>query len=478
MKLLKNYLYNLSYQILAIIIPIVTLPYISRVLEVDGIGKYSFSLAIVNYFILMGMVGISTYGSRQIAYVRENKKKLEETFWAINIIKFFTMGLSILLYLLYTIFLVSSSDKLLYLLQGLTLIGSLFDITWFFIGIEDFKKTALRNSIVKIIGVMLIFTFVRSKEDLWLYALILSSSMLVGQLVLWKDIGTNIKYKGVSKSELIYHFKGTMHLWLPTISINVYTSFDTILLGYFTNDIQVGLYENSQKIVKVITTITTTVATVSIPKVSNLYIKKDNEQLNDLLLRSFAIVSLLAIPMTFGIISISNSLVPWFYGDGFETISFLLKLSAWLIITLSWSSLFGRQILVSFGRENKFSVAVTVGAISNLILNFIFIPRFGASGAIIASVFSEFLGMFIMMYYASSLINLKKAFSYIPKYFACSLVMSLMVYQLGEYLGYSIFTTIIQGFTGVSVYIVLIIILKDENLRYLINTFKSKRQKK
>lgn len=472
MKIIKNYVYNLTYQLLAILLPIITTPYISRVLEADGVGKYSVSAAVANYFVLFGMLGISTYGSRQIAYVRDDKEMLQQTFWEINILRFITMGISITAYSIYLFFFVSNQDKLIYLVLLFSLIASLFEISWFFSGIEDFKKTTTRNIVVKLISVILIITLVRKKSDLWLYALIIALSTLMGQIILWKDIIGKIRFVRPSCNNVKIHFKQTMRLWLPTLSINVYTSLDKVMLGYFASESQAGLYENSQKIVKIITTITTSLATVTVPTVSNIFKNRDKDQFTNIINKSFSVVSFIAIPMSFGIMAIRDSFVPWFFGRGYEDISKLLLISSWLVITLSWSSIFGRQILLSCGKEHYYTISVTIGAILNIILNSILIIRIQATGALLASTIAEYTGMFIMMYFSNKLIDVKKLFKHIYKYFLSSIIMYFIVFHTGAKISWPIMATAIQVAVGLFIYAGLMIINRDPNIKYFINTAK------
>ena len=472
MKLLKNYLYSLTYQIVVIVAPLITTPYISRILEVDGIGKYSVSGAVVNYFVLFGMLGMSTYGNRQIAYVRDDEKVLEKTFWELNIIRFVTMGISIALYYGYVIFFVAESNRLLYEIQIFTLLASLVDISWFFSGIEDFKKTAVRNLLVKILGIVLIFTLVKKKSDLCLYAFIMAGTTFIGQCVLWKEALGRFSFIKPSIKSMLVHLKNTLFLWIPSIAINVYTSLDKVMLGYLTNDIQAGLYENSQKLVKMVTTITTTVSMVTLPRMSNIFKSNNKELFSSYIEKSFSIVSFIAIPMTFGIMGIRETIVPWFFGEGFEGISNLLIISAWLVITLSWSSVFGNQVLISCHMEKKFTKAVTIAALVNVIMNCILIKRFMAAGAIIASVMAEYIGMFIMAYYIRKIINVGKLLKKTIKYFIIAAFMYILVYYSGKFVTSMWISTCIQIVIGIVFYFSILWILKDENIAYIISVRK------
>lgn len=474
MKTIKNYFYNLSYQILVLILPLVLTPYISRVLEVDGIGQYSVATAIANYFILFGMLGINSYGNRQVAYVRDDKVLLIQTFWEINLLKFITMGISVAFYLIFVIFFVSPEKRILYFVECITLLASLFDISWYFAGMEEFNKTATRNIIVKLTGVSLVFLFVKSKSDLWVYALILAVATLVGQIVMWITLPRDFRKIVIDRKKMPLHLKKTIQLWLPSIAIQVYSSLDKVMLGYLVNDVQVGLYESSQKIVKMASTITTSLSTVLVPRMANLYINGRDDEFKYVADKAFAFVSFIAIPLCFGVMAIRNSLVPWFYGIGYEDTSKLLLISSWLIITLGWSSIFGLQVLVSAKKEKEYTFSVTIGACVNIVLNFCFIIRYQAAGALVASVLAEYTGMFLMAYFSRNLVDLKKCFSIVPKYIGVSTLMSIVTYLVGEFLGYTFFTTVIQILVGALVYFGLLFCMHDEIILIAIEKIKVK----
>ncbi|MBD3921513.1 flippase [Paenibacillus sp. PR3] len=473
MSIKKNYLFFLSFQLLNICLPIITTPFVSKTLMVDGIGRYSVSTAIANYFVLFGMLGISIYGSRQIAYVRDNQEKVNQTFWEIFMLQFITMGASITAYCVYCGFFVSDKNMIVSLVQIITLCASLIDISWLFAGLENFKKIAVRNIIVKLSGAILIFSLIREKNDLWLYVMILSLSTLLGQAVMWKEIVGKVSFIKPSLKNVRVHLLSTLQLWLPTVAISVYTSMDKVMLGYLTSDIQVGLYESSEKVVKIVTTITTTLAIVTVPRISNIYINNDADKFNSIVKKSFSMVSFIAIPMAFGIMAVRNTFVKWFFGPGFEDVSKLLVISTFLVITLSWSSIFGKQVLVSCGKEKYLTLAVSCSAVLNVLLNTILIVRIQATGAILSSVIAEFTGMFIMMYFANKYIKVKSLFKNIPKYFICSGLMYFVSYYAGNGVSNSVLATLVQVAAGAIVYLVLMLVTKDPNLSFVIETVQN-----
>lgn len=467
-RIIKNYLYNLIYQILTILLPIITIPYISRVLKAEGIGIYALTNTCAQYFIFLGMLGLSVYSSREIAYVRENKKKLNKVFWELNIIRFISMGIATLVYIIIFGFVIKSQYRLIYMIQTLILISSIFDISWLFVGMEKFGKIVLRNTVVKLLGVIFIFLLVRKSSQVWLYTLILGTTQLLGQLIMWIDVPKEIKFKLPKEKNLIGHFRLSIKLFIPQIAINVYTMLDKIMLGVFTDEVQVGMYDNSQRVIKIVVVIVTTLSTVMIPRMANLYNNNKYSEFLNNVYKSFSFVSFIAFPMSFGLIAISKSFIPWFYGQGFNGIEPMFYIGSFLIITLGWTSILGNQILISIKREKQFTIAVTIGAIVNLIFNFLLIERYGGVGTTISSLLAEYIGMFLMLFFLRDIINIRKLFSGIHKYVISSFFMFFVIYIISIYMPSTIISTFFQIIVGIFIYMSIMFIIKDSNLMYAI----------
>ena len=470
----KNYLYNLMYQVVGILLPIVTIPYISRILGPDGLGKYSLTNTYAQYFVLFGMIGLSMYCSREVAYVRDNESKLSKIFWELNFLRFITMGTSFIIYNLFCLYVIKPQYKIISSVQGLILLSSLFDISWLFTGLENFKKVSIRNTLVKVIGVCLVFIFVKKESQVWRYALILGGTQFIGQIIMWFDIPKYIKFVKPNKDALIRHLSFSLKLFIPQIAINVYTMLDKVMLGNLANEAEVGMYDNSQKIIKIAITIVTTLASVTIPKMANLYKNGQLEGFSKNVYKSFSFVSFLAFPMAFGLIGICRNFIPWFYGPGFERIEPMFYFGSWLMITLAWSSIVGTQVLISMKRDKQFTIAVTTGAVMNVIFNFMLIRRFGGVGTTISSVIAEFIGMFIMVYFVRDIVKTKQLFKPIPKYFISAFIMFLVVFNVGNLVNQTIIGTVIQVISGIISYMSIMFIIKDENLLYILNFIKNK----
>ena len=179
----RNYIYNMVYQVLILILPFITTPYLSRVLGAEGIGIYSYTYAIVTYFILFGSLGIALYGQREIAYAQENKTLRKKIFFEIISFRFLTISIAIILY--YFLFIRGSQYQIYYQILLLELLAAAFDISWFFQGMEEFKRTVTRNVLVRLCSVSLVFLLVKTKEDLAKFTLIYSLADLLGNLSLW-----------------------------------------------------------------------------------------------------------------------------------------------------------------------------------------------------------------------------------------------------------------------------------------------------
>ena len=459
MNVIKNYLYNVSYQLLAIILPLITVPYVSGTLGAEGVGKYSLTYANTQYFIIFGMIGLALYGNRQIAYVRDDKEKLKETFYSIYKLQLITTTLSLVLFLIFTLVLNKGEYKLLYLAQSINVIASIFDISWLFMGLEEFKKTVVRNTIVKLLSLASIFIFVKSKEDLLLYVLILGISILLGNLSLWFYVPKEIGIKGIKTSGVFIHLKSSIILFIPQISIQIYVLLDRTLLGYFSGVTEVGYYSNAQKLAKIVMTIATSLGTVMMPRIANTIAEGDMEKVKYYIKNSFFFVSAISFPLMFGIMGISNELCPWFFTDEFNGIEKLVVLSSVVVIIIGWSNVLGTQLLVPMNRNKEFTISVTSGAIIDFVLNLFVLKYFGAAGACFTTIVAECAVTVIQFYYVRNFLSAKELLKPSLIFIPASLVMYCLVRFIGILMGAGIITNIVQSIAGVIVYFTIIEII-------------------
>lgn len=477
MSIAKNYIYNVLYQLLILILPLITVPYVSRILRSNGVGINAYTNSIVQYFVLAGTIGISLYGNRTIAYVRDKKDELSKTFWGVFILKLITTALSYIAFLVF-IFIIKSKYTSIYFIQSLAILSAALDISWFFMGIEDFKKTVTRNFIVKMIGVVCIFIFVKNKSDLNKYVFILCISDLIGQGIMWMYMKSYINKIELTISDVIKHFIPAVQLFIPQIAIQIYVVLDKTMVGMFSTPSEVGFYDNSQKIVKMTLAVVTSMGTVMLPRVTNTFAKGDLKKVKEYLVKSFEFSSYLAIPMMFGMIGIANEFVPWFFGNDFLKCSSLIIIISPIIVAIAWSNVLGMQIMLPVGKVKEFTISVTVGAFVNFIINLFLIKKYASLGASVASVIAEFAVTLVQFYLMREYISIKSMFNNIWKYFLASCIMLLFLRIMGNYMEAGIKTTVVQVVVGMLTYFVLLVMLKSNVNNYIISIVKGKFLKK
>ena len=469
----RNYIYNLIYQVLILILPLVTTPYLSRVLGAENIGIYSYTLSISTYFILIGSLGVAMYGQREIAYVQDDKYKRSKIFFEILILRFLTLGIAIITF--YLAFCIKGSYKVYYRILILELISNTIDISWFFQGLEEFKKTVARNTIVKIISVISIFIFVKTKDNLFQYFIIYVLSVFIGNITLWLYLPKFIERIKIKELRPFKHFKANLALFIPQIAIQIYTVLDKIMIGTIVSSKrEVGYYEQAQKIIKLLLTIATSLGTVMIPRMASTYANGDEEKLKEYLYKSFKFVFFIVFPIMFGIISISKKFVPVFFGSGFEKVSILIIVISPILVAIGISNIIGQQYLLPTKRQKEFTISVTIGAIINFILNMIFINIWKSIGASIATVIAECMVTITQIILVRKTIEFKKVLKIGVNYFVASIVMFVVSILIGLVIKSNKISIIVQVICGFVVYFSILLIVKDSLIYEGIELIKRK----
>lgn len=453
-ELKKNFLYNVTYQLLILIIPLLTIPYISRILGSTGVGMYSYTYSIVYYFMIFAMLGLNNYGNRTIAKIRDDKKELSKKFKEIYCMQMITSVCMIILYFVYLI-IFEFKYKNIAMLQSLYIISCLFDINWFFFGIEKFKFTVTRNTIIKVLSLIFIFTFVKSEDDIWIYTLILSGSVLISQLLLWPFVKKYIDNVKVKFKDVLNHFKPCLKLFLPVIAIAVYKVMDKTMIGWFSGISEVGFYENAEKIINVPNAIIAALGTIMLPRMSNLYSKNDNEQSKKIIDKSIKLMMFLSFAMTFVLICISKNFSIMFFGKAFEKSGIIIILLSITIIFLSWGNVIRTQYLIPKEYDKIYIKSAFLGAIINFISNLVFIPKYDSIGACIGTIFAE---LSVMMYQTLSIKDELPIFSYLKSiipFFFNSLLMFIIIYSFNYMELNSIIRILIQIILGCIIYYLL-----------------------
>ena len=470
-----NYFYNLIYNLLTLLLPLLTTPYLSRVLGVENIGIYGFTNSIVTYFVLFGCLGTTLYGQREIAYVQDDKEKQSKVFYEIFFVKLISMFISILLYGFS--FCLDGTLSLYYQILLIYLVANVFDISWYLQGIEEFDKTVIRNLIVKVLSIILIFVLVKKPDDLWIYFTIFAGSELLGNITMWIYVPKYLNKPNFKKLNLKKHLKPILMLFIPQIAIKVYTVLDKTMIGVISGNMNdVGFYEQGQNIVRALIVIITAYGTVMASRIAYTYKNSDKKETIKYLKSSFRFSWLLGIPLMLGTIAVADKLVPWFFGDGYDPVSNIIKFTSPLIIAIGLNNVLGMQYLVPIGRQKDFTTAVVIGALSNFVLNNILIRLFGTIGAVIASVLAETIILIYELYVTRKEFNWLMIFNGVFKYLIAGIIMFIVIYNIELHLGVSLLNTFIVFINGVITYFIMLLLLRDsyilDNLNILLKKVK------
>ena len=462
MKVIKNYLYNLSYQILTIILPIITVPYVTRIFTSEALGNYVFYNSIVSYFSLFAMLGIGVYGTKQIAAASD----VSSTFWNIYAIQLIASILAISVYVI-TVFSIPQMGGVIPLIVGITLLAKMIDISWLFSGKEDFKKITIRNVVIRIIGVISIFTFVKSSDDLYLYVFLIVIFDFLGQFVMWVPAKKFIKRPSFNTKIMKKNLHPIVLLFLPQVAISLYVVLDRTLLGLLGSYSDVGIYEQGQKLISILLKVVSSLGVVMLPRVANLLSERREEEAQNMVKFSFILYNLIIFPMIFGLIAVNEVFVKLFLGKNFQDVKYVLYIIVFNIMFVGWTNILGYQVLVVRNKNKEFMLSTTIPAFVSVAVNIAVIPFFGYIGASITSVVVEILVFAIQWYYSRNIISKKLLFNKdLAKIILSSLVMFGAVMLCKMILGIDgIIGLIIYLAVGGISYLGMLFLLKTVNIR-------------
>ena len=446
-SLQKNFLYNVLYQILLVILPLITAPYISRTLGATAVGVYSYTYSVAYYFLLIAMLGIGNHGNRSVAAVRDDREKLNKTFSSIYSLQVMTFSIATLAYAFYLVLFVKD-NRLIVLLQLIYVTSGLFDIGWLFFGLEQFKLTVARNTLIKISTVVLMFVFVHKPSDLWKYTLIMSAGTLFSQAYLWLYVKKYVSFKKCSVKEIASNIKPVLILFIPVLAYSIYKVMDKIMLGNMSSYDQVGFYNNAEKIVNIPMGIITALGTVMLPRMSNIVANGDKKREDDYIRISAKLVTLLSSAIAFGLMGVSSVLAPVFFGDEFIACGEIIRLLSVTVFFIAWANVIRTQYLIPNKRDSIYLTSTMVGAILNLIINWMLIPKYQANGAAFGTIVAEFSVMIVQMVAVKNELPRRKYIMSYSPILIIGLIMEVLVDRIGIKLGVSVSTLAIQILAG------------------------------
>ena len=448
----SNYLYSLLYRLSICILPLLITPYTARVLGSEGAGLYAFSSCIACYFILFGKLGLDSYGSRSIACVQENPDKRSQVFFSIYALQCITAVLSIAVYL-GVVFLFFRADLPVYLMQLLYVLSALFDVSWFFYGMEQFRLTTLRSLATRVLIVAGVFGFVHGPEDVWLYTLILSGSFLLEQLLLLPMLPRYVHPVRVHWADIRAHLLPNLKLFLPLAVLSIYNWMDKLMVGVISGNEQVAFYNYADSIINLPKGIVMALGTVLLPRVSRMAASAQQDKASHLLRDSVTFTGFLCCVLCFGIAAVAPVFIPLFLGPGYEDTVRLTMGMALVMLPLGLSDTLQNQYLIPFQRETVYTSAVAAGAAANLLLNSALIPRWGADGAVVGTIGAAFTVFFCQMHGIRAVFRWRDLLRAVWPFWVCGVLEFAAAYSLCRLALPAWQTLLLQLLTGGIVYL-------------------------
>ena len=393
----KNLIYNISYQILIVIVPLITSPYLARTLGAEQIGVYSYTYSVVYYFMIFAVLGINNYGNRSIAKVRDDKELCDKTFCSIYALQLFLSLCVIVAYIVYCMLFVTNYSTVVWI-QGLYILSNMLDITWYFYGKENFKLNVMRNAAVKVISLVLILITVKNSSDIWKYTLIMSGSSVMGQIIVWPKVFKEVNLKIPSVREVFKHIKSVCILFVPVLAISIFSYMDKVMLGHISGMRETGYYENAEKIISIPKALIQAVGTVMLPRTANMIAHGLDEEVQSYIKTTMVGVLFISFACAFGLAGVSTVFAPIYWGNQFMKCGDIIAYMAPALIFSVFGNVIRTQYLIPKELDKEYTVSLVLGALTNLCLNTILIPQLGAIGATIGTVGAEFVLCFYQVW--------------------------------------------------------------------------------
>lgn len=453
-SLKSNFIFNVAYQILVMILPLITAPYVSRVLGAHNVGVYSHTQALANYFYLFAMLGVNNYGNRTIAQVRDDKASRSRTFCEIYA---FQLGVSVIVfgvYIAYCLFLASENKDVL-LLQSFYVLSGAIDVNWFCFGMEKFKLTTVRSAMVRIMIAISVFAFVHTRDDLWVYVLILSIQYVVSAIAIWPFVLKNIQIIKPTWNGIKRHIKPNLVLFWPVIAVSLYNIMDKLMLGYFSTEEEVAFYTYAERIIQIPLALILALDNVMMPRMSNLYARGEHDNAKQLMNNVMLFAMFMAAAFSFGLAGIGEVFAPWFYGEAFRRCGYFIVLLSPVIIFKGWAGALRTQFIIPSGRDKVYVISLTIGAMVNLVINAWLIPKWNGVGAIMGTIAAEFSVAFVQFVMCRKDIKIKRYVIDGLSFCAVGGIMYLAVSALSNVSNSKVIIMGIQIIIGALVYVLI-----------------------
>lgn len=448
----KNVIYQTTADVLSMILPLIASPYISRVIGAEGLGTYSFYYSVAYYFTLIAALGIRNHGSRTIAKSKNDHQKINISFSNLYAIQLISSLICIAFYILFILSQCGYSSKFYATIMLFQVISSLFDISWLYIGLEEFRLTVTVGVTVKLVSFIALFICIKSREDIWIYLLIMSLSVLFNQVALWIPLKKYVSFAKPSISIMASHIKPLFILFLPTIAVSLYKYMDKIMIGVMSNKTQLGFYENAEKVTLLPLTIISSFGTVMIPRISNMIATSKNDNAIKYTQLSSKYIMWLSYALSFGFAATANVFAPVYWGAEFTLCGSLIMYLSSTIPFISFANIIRTQYLIPYERDLDYVFSVSAGAIVNLAINYCLIPRLGAAGAAAATIAAEITVCLIQCVSSRRNLPIGIMFKQTIPFVLFAIIMFAIVFTIGKKMPIGIPSLGLQIITGMGFY--------------------------
>lgn len=472
-SLAKNSIFNMAYKGFTALFPLITTSYVSHVLLPAGVGRVSYANTIAAYFVLIASLGLPSYGVKAIAQSNVNKEQRSRTFLELFFINFVATVLCTIAYYLFVNHFPHFADRRpLFNVMGLLLILNIFNIDWFYQGMEEYVYISVRSFIVKVLSFILMLIFVKEPDDYLIYALILCIATAGNNLWNAWNLRRYISLKEICYSEnglaeqkrlhIKRHMRPVLILLASTVATEIYTMLDSVMLEYYYGETNVGYYSNVVKIIRMTYTVVIALVAVFYPRISMCYKQKDYEAGNILINRGTRILLILSLPCVAGLLATAEYVVPFLFGKAFDPAIPTLRILSVLIFIFSIAYFLGHIILIANGMEKMILRATVTGAVVNVCVNFALIPVLKQDGAAIASVLSEVVVTTILLVHAKQYYVLKFSRHYLCSLAAALAAMVVAVLWMERLIGDTQWMILLVIAVAGAIYFVVLFLLHNE----------------
>ena len=438
----KNTIYNMAYRLFSMLLPLVTAPYLSRVVGTEGVGLYGYAWAISYTFCLVGMLGLENYGPRAIAQAKDDPNQLNRTFSSIWRMQLLVAGFTLLLWCGYVAF-IAGAEKEIALHLTLASAACLVNVDWCLMGLDRFKPIALRNTLAKLLAAAAVFIFVKGPEDLWIYAFVWSLSTFIGCLSCFLSLRGKVRFVSVPWKEALRHLRPCAVLSISVIAVSVYRQMSKVMIGALSDMHQTGLYENADKIILCLAGFISAIGTVMLPKISHMTAQGRMDDVKKHIDASMDLVMCMVGALGFGLASVAREFAPLFFGADFAESGTLMIPLSMTLLTIGFANVIRTQWVLPQKQDSIFVKSVLTGAAVNVALNALLIPPFGAMGAVAATVAAELSVPAVQFVILRRELPFGRYVRYALTYSVIGLVMALVVrlaamLPIGDWLGLGI----------------------------------------